>query len=110
MKSTIIIALKLQIIVSFKLGLNFRHDSKDFPKALENVPKFIIKKSKYIIGDKGYDLGYNQEFARSYGLISVILARYEGVPVYRTKGYYRKRMKKGLPKEYKQRTKIETVH
>jgi len=27
MKSTIITALKLQIIVSFKIGLNFRHDS-----------------------------------------------------------------------------------
>jgi len=41
---------------------------------------------------------------------SVIPARYEEVPVYRTKGYYRKKMKKGLPDEYKQRTKIETVH
>jgi hypothetical protein len=110
MKSTIITELKLQIIVSFKLELNFRHDSLDFPKALKNVPKFIIKKSKYIIGDKGYDSEYNHECARSYGLISVIPARYEEVPVYRTKGYYRKKMKKGLPKEYKQRTKIETVH
>ena len=65
---------------------------------MKKAPKFIIKKSKYIIGDKGYDSEYNHECARSYGLIGVIPARYEEVPVYRTKGYYRKKMKKGLQK------------
>jgi len=68
MKSTIITALKVKIIVSFKLGLNFRLDSLNFPKALKNVPKFIIKESKYIIGDKVYDSEYNHECAMSYGL------------------------------------------
>ena len=73
MKSTIITELKLQIIVSFKLELNFRHDSLDFPKALKNVPKFIIKKSKYIIGDKGYDSEYNQSTNKINSIKEVIM-------------------------------------
>jgi len=73
MKSTIITELKLQIIVSFKLELNFRHDSLDFPKALKNVPIFIIKKSKYIIGDKGYDSEYNQSTNKINSIKEVIM-------------------------------------
>jgi len=46
------------------------------------VQKFIIKKCTLIIGDKGYDSEYNHECARSYGLISIIPAGYEDIPIY----------------------------
>ncbi|MGC8620186.1 MAG: transposase [Thermoplasmata archaeon] len=77
---------------------------------LKKIPKSIIRKFTHIIGDKGYDSEKNHQIARSYGLISVIPARNEDVPVYRTRGYYRKKMKRKLPDEYRERAKVETVH
>ncbi|MGC9176506.1 MAG: transposase, partial [Thermoplasmata archaeon] len=96
--------------ISYKIGLNFRNDSVDFPLVLKKIPESIIRKFTHIIGDKGYDSEKNHQIARSYGLISVIPARNEDVPVYSTRGYYRKKMKRKLPDEYRERAKVETVH
>ncbi len=96
MKSTITVALGTQMIISYKIGLNFRNDSVDFPAVLKKIPESIIREFTHIIGYKGYDSENNHQIARSYGLISVILARNKDVPGYRTRGYYRKRMKRKL--------------
>jgi len=45
-----------------------------------------------------------------YGLFPIIPAREKDVPIYQTKGEYRKRMKKHLPEEYKRRSIVETMH
>jgi hypothetical protein len=110
MKSTITVALGTQMIISYKIGLNFRNDTMDFPAVLKKIPESIIGKFTHIIGDKGYDSEKNHQIARSYGLISVIPARNEDVPVYRTRGYYSKRMKRKSRDEYRERAKVEKVH
>ncbi|MGC8700445.1 MAG: transposase [Thermoplasmata archaeon] len=66
MKSTIIVSLSNQMILSYKIALNFRNDSIDFPIVLKKVPKSIIREFTHIIGDKGYDSEKNHQIARSY--------------------------------------------
>ncbi|MEM3241922.1 MAG: IS5/IS1182 family transposase, partial [Conexivisphaerales archaeon] len=43
------------------------------------------------------------------GAMSIIPARNEDVPVWRTKGRYRKEMKRGYSKKYHQRSMVETI-
>jgi len=43
-------------------------------------------------------------------LLAIIPVRNKDVPIYRTKGENRKRMKRHLPEEYKRRAKVESVH
>jgi len=77
---------------------------------LENMDKEIINKFDIIIGDKGYDSEENHVIAKKHGLLAIIPARNEDVPIYRTKGKNRKRMKRNLSEEYKRRSIVETVH
>jgi len=77
---------------------------------LENIEKEIISKFDVIIGDKGNDSEKNHVIAKKYGLLSIIPVRNEEVPIHRTKGENRKRMKRHLPEEYKRRSIVETMH
>jgi len=70
----------------------------------------IINKFEIIIGDKGYDSEENHVIAKRYNLLAIIPVRNKDVPIHRTKGENRKRMKKHLPEEYKRRPIVETVH
>ena len=109
-KATIIVDDKSQIVVAFDVHFGEIHDSKEFKKALENIDREIIAKFKIIIGDKGYDSEENHVIAKRYDLLAIIPVRNEDVPIYRTKGENRKRMKRHLPEEYKRRPIVETVH
>ncbi len=70
------------------------------------------KPFKEIPLDMGYDAEYVHEFIREeMGALSIIPARNENVPVWRTQGKYRKQMKRGYSKKkYHQRSKNETVN
>jgi len=107
-KVTILVDDKSQIIVSYSVGEI--HDSKEFNKTLENMDREIISKFNIIIGDKGYDSEENHIIAKKHGLLAILPARNEDVPIHRTKGENRKRMKRHLPEEYKRRSIVETVH
>ncbi len=109
-KTTICVDDQSQLIVSYSVYFGHIHDSKEFKKTLENMDKEIIGKFKIIIGDKGYDSEENHIIAKEYGLVAIIPARYEDVPIHRTRGENRKRMKRHLPKEYNRRPIVETVH
>ena len=109
-KTTIIVDDKSQIILAFDVHFGEIHDSKEFKKTLENMDSEVIAKFKIIIGDKGYDSEENHVIAKRYDLLAIIPVRNEDVPIYRTKGENRKRMKKHLPEEYKRRSIVETVH
>jgi len=99
-KVTIIVDEKSQIVVAFDVHFGEIHDSKEFKKTLENMDSEVIGKFKIIVGDKGYDLEENHVIAKKHGLLAIIPARNEDLPIYRTKGENRKRMKKHLPKEH----------
>ncbi len=70
----------------------------------------IIGKFKVIIGDRGYDSKENHIIAKKYGLLAIIPAGNKDVPIHRTRGENRKRMKRHLPEEYNRRPIVETVH
>ena len=70
------------------------------------------KPFKEIPLDMGYDAEHIHEFIREeMGALSIIPARNEKVPIWRTLGRYRKQMKRGYSrKKYHQRSKNETVN
>ena len=70
------------------------------------------KPFKEIPLDMGYDAEYVHEFIREeMNALSIIPARNENVPIWRTSGRYRKQMKRGYSKKkYHQRSKNETVN
>jgi len=109
-KVTIIVDEKSQIVVAFDVHFGEIHDSKEFKKVLENIDKELINKFRIIIGDKGYDPEENHVIAKRYHLQAIIPTRNKDVPIHRTKGENRKRMKRHLPDEYKRRPIVETVH
>jgi len=78
---------------------------------LENKDREIIDKPGIIIGDKGMtQKEENHVIAKKHDLLAIIPERNKDVPIHRTKGENRKRMKRHLPEEYKRRSIVETVH
>jgi hypothetical protein len=70
-----------------------------------------IKSLSVVVADKAYDSEDNHDLVIEtlHGL-SIMPARYEGVPVWKTHGRYRKGMKRGYNKIlYNQRNKDETI-
>ena len=109
LKATLGVELRKQLVVSVKLRRGPCDDNRDFKPVVKKAHR--IKPIKVGIGDKGYDDEKNHEFLREeLGAMSIIPARYQEVPVWRTKGRYRKEMKRGYSKKtYHQRSKDETV-
>jgi len=90
-KVTILVDDKSQIIVAYDIHFGEIHDSKKFKRMLENMDSEVI--GKFRICDKGYDSEENHVIVKRYGLFVIMPARYEDVPIYRTKGENRKRIK-----------------
>jgi len=70
-----------------------------------------IKPLSVVVADKGYDSEDNHVLVREklHGF-SIMPPRYEQVPVWKTRGKYRKEMKRGYNKVlYNQRNKDETI-
>ncbi len=109
LKLTIGAELRKQIVVSVKIRRGPCDDGRDFKPVVKKA--HAIKPIKVGIGDKGYNDEKNHEYLRDeLGAMSIIPARYQDVPVWRTKGRYRKEMKRGYSKKtYHQRVKDETI-
>jgi hypothetical protein len=109
LKTMIGIELRKQIITSTKLRRGPNNDNIDFIPIARKADSF--KPLGIGIGDKAFDDEKNHKFLREeLHAISIIPARNEDLPVWRTKGKYRKEMKRGYSKKiYHQRSKVETV-
>jgi len=109
LKLTIGVELKKQLVTSVKIRRGPCDDNRDFKPVVRKA--HAIKPIKVGIGDKGYDDEENHEFLREeLHADSIIPARYQDVQVWRTRGRYRKEMKRGYSKKkYHQRSKDETV-
>ena len=93
-KLTIGVELKTQIVTSIKVRRGPANDNRDFTQVLRKA--HAVKPIKVGIGDKGYDAEKNHELLRDeLHAQSIIPARQQRVPVWRTNGRYRKQMKKG---------------
>ena len=102
--------LRKQLVVSVKLRRGPCDDNRDFKPVTMRAHR--IKPIKVGIGDKAFDDEKNHEFLREeLGVtMSIIPARYQDVPVWRTRGRFRKEMKRGYSKKtYHQRSKDETI-
>jgi transposase InsO family protein len=86
-----------------------RHDNIDFKPIITRTSNILLL--SVVTADKGYDSEDNHRLVRD-GLhaFSIIPARYEHVPIWRTYGRYRKQMKRGYSRLlYNQRNKDETI-
>jgi len=97
------------MITSTKLRSGPNNDNIDFIPIAGKADSF--KSIGIAIADKAFDDESNHVFLREkLHALSVIPARNECVPVWRTKGKYRKEMKRGYSKKmYHQRSKVETI-
>jgi len=110
-KLTIGVDLKTQIVTSVKVRRGPANDNRDFGPVVRKAHSF--KPIRIGIGDKGYDAEKNHELLRDeLHAQSIIPARHQkDVPVWKTKGRYRKEMKRRRysKKTYHKRSIDETV-
>ena len=104
--------LREQIACSLKIRRAPKHDTIDFKPIMERASN--IMPLSIVVAGKGYDSEdgeANHEFVRKeLDAVSIIPARYEDVPVWRTCGIYGKQMKRRFYKQlYYQRNKNETI-
>jgi hypothetical protein len=107
----IMVELRTQMPLAVLITRKPADDYNKFKPVAKKVLK-IGKDIKVVILDKGYDAEKVHEFIREVmNAISIIPARNEDKPIHRTRGRYRKLMKKGYSKKtYPQRSKNETVN
>ena len=107
----IMVELRTQMPLGILITRSPGGDAKKFKPVAKKVMK-LGKAIKYVTLDKGYDAEYVHEFIRECLMAeSIIPARNEDVPIYKTEGRYRKKMKRGYSKKrYHQRSKNETVN
>jgi hypothetical protein len=86
-----------------------KHDNIDFKPIVKRISE--LRRISVVVVDKGYDSEENHVFVRTnLNGFSIIPPRYEKIPVWKTKGTYRKEMKRGYNKIlYNQRNKNETI-
>ena len=107
-KCTLAVELRGQLVCGFKARRLVKHNVVDFRPVLEKAspPKGVV-----VVADKAYDAEHCHAYVRErLGGYAVIPPRFEDVPVWRTKGRYRKELKRGYSEAlYHQRSKDETM-
>ena len=108
-KLTIGAELRRQLVVSVRVRRGPYNDNVDFRPVVRKAHS--VRPVGVGIGDRGYDDERNHELLREeLHAMSVIPARHQAVPIWRTRGRYRKEMKRGYPERtYHQRSKDETI-
>jgi len=87
-KMSAISDMREQLVCAVKIRHRQRHDSVDFTLLLHKAND--ICHIHTVVADKGYDSEKNHVAANNLGIASIIPPRYEHVPVYKTRGHYRK--------------------
>lgn len=105
-KPTIFADMHSQLVLSVKVRRGPANDSPDFKPVLQKAKTKIA----LVVADKGYDSEENHQQAHAMGADCIIPPRNQHVPVCRTKGRWRKKMKRGYSlRRYHQRSKVETI-
>ena len=96
------------MILAVKIRKKARHDTRDV-KALWNKIKHLLFKK--VFADKGYDADFFHKIVYESGKKSVIFIKNPGVPIWRTKGFFRKLAKKDARNHQKgKRSLTETIN
>ncbi|KFM16376.1 transposase IS4 family protein, partial [Marine Group I thaumarchaeote SCGC AAA799-P11] len=94
---------------SIKIRHRHRHDSVDFVPLLRHTASLVSV--DMVVADRGYDSENNHIAAENLGIQNTIIRpKYESLPVYKTKGFHRKMLKRKFDWEsYHHRNKAETI-
>ena len=105
------VELRKQIPIAVLFSRRHGNESPYFEPVAKKAMQ-CRKPFKEVPLDMGYDAEHVHEFIREeMNALSIIPARNDDVPVWRTQGRYRKQMKRGYSKKkYHQRSKNETVN
>ena len=99
-----------QIICKIKIRrAPAKHDNIDFKPIVKGISE--LRRLSVVVADKGYDSEDNHVLVREkLNGYTIIPSRHENVPIWKTRGTYRKEMKRGYSKIlYNQRNKNETI-
>lgn len=97
------------LFLSAKIRKSKRHDNIDFETVIKKAKKYTKKEIKTNTGDKAYDSEKNHVFAEKEGFEHITPLKNK-VPVWRTKGKHRKKLRRKFPKKkYHRRSIIENM-
>ena len=97
-----------QLVLALKIRKKVRHDNVDFKPTVNRAARATSLDT--VIGDKGFDAQKNHPIVHEHGALLITPLRNKNVPVWRTKGADRKKLKRHFPtKKYHRRSKKETV-
>lgn len=100
--------LTTQHVLAVKIRKKSRHDNVDFKPSVNRVARATSLDT--VIGDKGFDAQKNHEVVHQHGALLITPIRNQDVPIWRTKGADRKKLKRNFPtRTYHKRSKKETV-
>ena len=97
-----------QVIITSESWRSYVNDNKRFKPILRKTRK--RKKVRRVTADKGFDSESNHRYAHKTGAKSIIPLRYR-TSMRKTKGYYRRKLRRYFPKKkYNRRVIIETIN
>ena len=100
--------LTTQIVLALKIRKKARQDNVDFKPTVNRAARFVSL--DVVIGDKGFDAQKNRGVVHERGALLITPLKNEKVPVWRTRGEDKKKLKRNFPKKtYNKRSKKETV-
>lgn len=100
--------LTTQLVLALKIRKKPRHDNVDFKPSINRVARFVSLDT--VIGDKGFDAQKNHDVVHKHKALLITPLRNKKVPIWRTSGPDRKKLKRYFPKKkYHKRSKKETV-
>lgn len=100
--------LTTQLVLAIRIRKKARHDNVDFRPTLNRVARTTTIDT--ILGDKAFDAQKNHDIAHRCHALLITPVRNADVPVWRTSGADRKKLKRHFPeKEYHKRSKKESV-
>lgn len=100
--------MKSQLLIAVKIRKKTRHDNVDFKPCVNKAARTV--NIDLILGDKGFDAQKNHTLAHKHKALLITPLRNKDVPIWKTKGEDRKKLKRYFPKKkYHQRSKCETI-
>jgi len=105
-KLSICIDVERRRILSLRVRVKRASDIKDVKYLVNRIPT----KPNLCLMDKGYDAEWLHQFLHNKNIKAIIPAKNQDVPVRRTRGVFRKNMKKNFDKKlYNKRNIVESV-
>src|SRR3989344_4924765 len=108
MQTNVAVEVKRRLVLALRLRRKRRNENIDVPYLMNESSKQLTITA--FLADKGFDSEKNHELAEEHGTILIAPLRRKNIPVHRTKGIHRKKLRRSFPWEtYNQRVLVESV-